>query len=58
MIAGGASPDFFRDAAARIAEVLPNGMLVVLEGQDHGAPPDVVAPVVADFLVTAPVQAR
>jgi pimeloyl-ACP methyl ester carboxylesterase len=58
VIAGGASPDFFRDAAARIAAALPNGTLVVLEGQDHGAPADIVAPVVADFLVTAPVQAR
>ena len=52
MIAGGASPDFFRDTAARIAEVLPNGKHMVLEGQDHGAPADVVAPVVAEFLTT------
>jgi len=50
VIAGGASPDFFRDTAARIAEVLPNGTYTVLEGQDHGAPADVVAPAVAEFL--------
>jgi pimeloyl-ACP methyl ester carboxylesterase len=50
VIAGGASPDFFRDAAARIAQLLPNGKHAVLEGQDHGAPASVVAPVVADFL--------
>ncbi len=50
VIAGGASPDFFRDTATRIAEVLPNGKHTVLEGQDHGAPADVVAPVVAEFL--------
>ncbi|PSL02092.1 pimeloyl-ACP methyl ester carboxylesterase [Haloactinopolyspora alba] len=50
VISGGASPDFFRDAAAHITELLPNGISAVLEGHDHGAPADVVAPVVADFL--------
>jgi hypothetical protein len=50
VIAGGASPDFFRHTAARIAEILPNGELTVLEGQDHDAPPEVVAPPVAAFL--------
>ena len=50
VVAGGASPDFFRDTAARIAELLPNGEHVVLEGQGHGAPAEVVAPVVAAFL--------
>ncbi len=50
VIGGGASPDFFRDTATRIVEILPHGEHTVLEGQDHGAPPDVVAPVVAEFL--------
>lgn len=53
VIAGGASPDFFRVTAARIAELLPNSRHTVLEGQDHGAPADVVAPVVAEFVSTA-----
>ena len=53
VIAGGASPDFFRDTATRIADLLPNGNHIVLEGQDHGAPADVVAPLVAEFLSTA-----
>jgi pimeloyl-ACP methyl ester carboxylesterase len=52
VIAGGASSEFFRDTAARIAEILPSGKYVVLEGQNHGAPADVVAPVVAEFLST------
>jgi pimeloyl-ACP methyl ester carboxylesterase len=52
VIAGGASPDFFRDAATRLAELLPHGEHTVLAGQDHGAPADVVAPVVAAFLAT------
>ncbi len=50
VIAGGASPDFFRDTTARIAEILPNGKLTVLADHDHDAPADVVAPVVAEFL--------
>jgi pimeloyl-ACP methyl ester carboxylesterase len=49
VIAGGASPEFFRDTATRIAEILPDGRLTVLERQDHGAPADMVAPVVAEF---------
>jgi pimeloyl-ACP methyl ester carboxylesterase len=52
VIAGGASVDFFRVTAARLAEILPNGRHTVLEGQDHGAPADVVAPVVAGFFTT------
>jgi pimeloyl-ACP methyl ester carboxylesterase len=49
VIAGGASPEFFRDTATRIAALLSHGEHIVLEGQDHGAPADVVAPVVAKF---------
>jgi pimeloyl-ACP methyl ester carboxylesterase len=50
VVAGGASPDFFLDTASRLAELLPDAAHTVLEGQDHGAPADVVAPVVTDFL--------
>lgn len=57
VLAGGASPDFFRDAAARIAEVLPNGKHTVLEGQDHGAPAEVVAPMVAEFFAAGSPEA-
>ncbi|MPY95286.1 MAG: alpha/beta fold hydrolase [Acidimicrobiia bacterium] len=53
VMAGGASPEFFRDTAARVAAILSTGRYQVLEGQDHGAPADVVAPVVADFLATS-----
>ena len=49
VIAGGESPDFFRDTAARLADLLPDGTLTVLDGQDHGAPAEVVAPVVASL---------
>lgn len=50
VLAGGASAPFFRDTADRIVTMLPAGTLTVLEGQDHDAPADVVAPVVASFL--------
>jgi pimeloyl-ACP methyl ester carboxylesterase len=50
VISGSASPAFFQDTAARIAELLPSGRHVVLEGQDHGASADAVAPVVAEFI--------
>jgi pimeloyl-ACP methyl ester carboxylesterase len=50
VIAGGASPEFFRDTANRLAALLPNATLTILEGHDHGAPAAVVAPVVADYL--------
>lgn len=58
VIAGGASPEFFQDTAVRITELLPNGKHVVLEGQDHGAPASVVAPVVAEFLNASLLEAR
>ena len=56
VVAGGASPEFFRATAARIAHLLPGARSVVLDGQDHGAPADVVAPVVAHFIATAATQ--
>lgn len=54
VIAGGASPDFFRDTATRLQALLPDGALAVLDGHDHAAPADVVAPVVAAFLESSP----
>ena len=51
VIAGGASPEFFQDTATRIAQLLTNGTLTVLDGHDHDASADVVAPVVAAFLL-------
>lgn len=50
VLSADSSPAFFGDTAERITELLPNGTHVVLDGQTHDAPPDVVAPVVTDFL--------
>ncbi|MFF5261838.1 alpha/beta fold hydrolase [Actinomadura viridis] len=50
VIAGGASPAFFRETAVRIARLLPDGRYTELEGQDHGAPAEAVEPVVTAFM--------
>ena len=51
VIAGGASPDFFRSTATRLVALLPQGALRVLDGLDHDAPAEAVAPVVAEYLL-------
>jgi pimeloyl-ACP methyl ester carboxylesterase len=50
VIAGSESPEFFRETAERLERLLPDGRLEMLDGHDHGAAADVVAPVVAGFL--------
>jgi pimeloyl-ACP methyl ester carboxylesterase len=47
---GGASPDFLRDASAAIAAAVPKSQRRTLEGQEHNVAPDVLAPVVTEFL--------
>ena len=49
VLAGSTSPDFFRAVATRVAEAIPDAQYQVLDGVDHGAPADVVAPVVTTF---------
>jgi pimeloyl-ACP methyl ester carboxylesterase len=51
VLAGGASPDFMLDAATRIAAALPHGRLRVLDGEEHVVAPDVLRPVLAEFLL-------
>jgi hypothetical protein len=35
-----------------LAQTLPSGTLRVLDGQDHGAAPEVLQPVLVDFLLS------
>jgi pimeloyl-ACP methyl ester carboxylesterase len=42
---------FLRHAADAIAQVLPNARRRTLEGQDHGADPAVLAPVLREYLI-------
>jgi pimeloyl-ACP methyl ester carboxylesterase len=49
LLSGDASPSFLRDTASQIVRLLPEGELTVLQGADHGAPAEVVGPVVMEF---------
>ena len=46
---GGASPAWARNAVQALVDVLPDARRRTLEGQDHGAAPEVVAPVLEGF---------
>lgn len=50
VLAGGASPEWMIDASRQIADALPNGRLGVLEDQEHVVPPEVLAPVLTEFI--------
>jgi pimeloyl-ACP methyl ester carboxylesterase len=61
VISGSASEEFFQETAARVTDLLPDAEHVVLAGQHHGAPAELVAPVVTDFLeseLSVPATAR
>jgi len=50
LVLGGAnSPDWFRRTVEATAGAIPGARLVMLDGQDHGAPPEVLAPILTDF---------
>src|SRR5215470_2489068 len=50
LVLGGAnSPDWFRRTVEATTGAIPGARLVMLEGQDHGAPPEVLAPIMTDF---------
>jgi pimeloyl-ACP methyl ester carboxylesterase len=46
---GGASLPWMRNAAAAVADALPNARLHTIEGQQHDVAPDLLAPVLTDF---------
>ncbi|MFD5795194.1 alpha/beta fold hydrolase [Streptomyces diastatochromogenes] len=48
--AGGASPEWMLGANRALAEAVPEGTYRVLEGQTHMVEPEVLGPVLADFL--------
>ena len=52
LVLGGAnSPDWFHRTVEATSDAIPGARLVMLEGQDHGAPPEVIAPVLTDFFL-------
>jgi len=50
VLVGGAGPEWMVDAGREVAETARNGELRVLEGQEHVVPPELLAPVVSEFL--------
>ncbi len=46
---GGASPDWIRNAASALMEILPDGQRRTLEGQDHGPDPKLLTPALEAF---------
>ena len=48
---GGASPDWARNSVRQLASILPNAQQRTLEGQDHGAAPEAVAPALDAFFL-------
>lgn len=48
-LAGGASPEWMREAARIVADTTPRGTCRVLERQSHMVEPEVLAPVLAEF---------
>jgi pimeloyl-ACP methyl ester carboxylesterase len=50
VLVGGASPDWMIDVGREIAAAVQNGAHRILDGQDHVVPPEVLAPVLKEFL--------
>jgi pimeloyl-ACP methyl ester carboxylesterase len=48
---GGASPDWARNSVRQLASILPDAQQRTLEGQDHGAAPEAVAPALDGFFL-------
>jgi pimeloyl-ACP methyl ester carboxylesterase len=52
LVLGGAnSPDWFHRAVEATTDAIGGARLVMLDGQDHGAPPEVLAPVLTGFFL-------
>ncbi|SNX64202.1 pimeloyl-ACP methyl ester carboxylesterase [Streptomyces sp. TLI_55] len=48
-VAGGASPEWLREATRAVAQAVPQGSYRSLEGQTHMVDPNALAPVLADY---------
>jgi pimeloyl-ACP methyl ester carboxylesterase len=50
VLTGGSDYPWMTDVGRRLADAMPNGRHRVLEGQEHVVPPEVLVPVLAEFL--------
>ena len=53
ILGGGTSPDWFHRTVQETAAVIPGARLVMMDGYDHGVPPEVIAPVLTEFFLGA-----
>ena len=53
VLGGSTSPDWFHRTVRETAAVIPGARLVMMEGYDHGVPPEVIAPVLTEFFLGA-----
>ena len=51
VLGGGISPDWFQRAVQATAAATPGARLVMIPGYDHNVPPEVLAPVLAEFFL-------
>jgi pimeloyl-ACP methyl ester carboxylesterase len=51
VLGGSTSPDWFHRTVQETAAVIPGAKLVMVEGYDHGVPPEVIAPVLTEFFL-------
>jgi pimeloyl-ACP methyl ester carboxylesterase len=50
VLVGGASPDWMIDVGREVADTVQDGQHRILDGQEHVVPPEVLAPVLKEFL--------
>ncbi|MET7287485.1 alpha/beta hydrolase [Streptomyces sp. NPDC005573] len=53
-VAGGASPEWIREAARAVAATAPDGMYAELDKQTHAVEPPALAPLLAEFFTGSP----
>jgi pimeloyl-ACP methyl ester carboxylesterase len=51
VLGGATSPDWFHRTVRETTAAIPGARLVMLEGQNHGAPPEVLMPVLTEFFL-------
>jgi pimeloyl-ACP methyl ester carboxylesterase len=51
VLGGATSPDWFHTTVRETAAAVPGARVVMMEGYDHGIPPEVIAPVLTDFFL-------
>lgn len=49
VMSGSASPDFMKSVAESLSKAIPKAQYRVLDGQNHGVKPDVIAPILIEF---------